>query len=99
VATLADAVRQPTLPCYAEQTVFRPRIATADCTGATVIKPAEAELVPKLAGSKVACSGRGSVLPAQMPHLDAQKARIARRCGRRSSHGSQCRLRKIRHIK
>jgi hypothetical protein len=39
VATQADAVRQSTLPCYVEQTVFRPRIATADWTGATVTKP------------------------------------------------------------
>jgi hypothetical protein len=39
VATPADAVRQPTLPCYVERAVFRPRIATAGWTGATVIKP------------------------------------------------------------
>ena len=39
MATLADAIRQPTLPCYVERAVFRPRIATAGWTGATVIKP------------------------------------------------------------
>ena len=39
-------------------------------------------------GLKVGCSATPVVLPAQMAHADAQKAHIARRCGRCSSHES-----------
>jgi hypothetical protein len=36
------------LPCHVERTVFRALSATAGWTGATVIGPARAELVPEL---------------------------------------------------
>jgi len=52
---------------------------------------------------KVDCSAAPGALPAQMPHANAQKAHIARKCGRRSSHesshGSQAWARRIRHSK
>jgi len=51
----------------------------------------------------VGCPAVPGVLPAQMPHADAQKARIAqgydRRSSHESSHGIQAEARRIRHSK
>ena len=92
------------MPRYAERTIIRALIATTGWTGATVIRTDRAELVPEPQGIKSACPGMPDVLPAQMPHADAQKAHIARRCGRCTSHdvaptGSQVPARSIRHSK
>jgi hypothetical protein len=50
-------------------------------------------LEPRTRGLRVDCLAAPGALPAQIPHANAQKAPIARRCGRcsshESSHGSQ----------
>jgi hypothetical protein len=52
---------------------------------------------------RVGCLAVLGVLPAQMPHADAQKAHIAQGYGRQSSHesshGSPGQAREVRHSK
>ena len=70
-------------PRYAERTAVRAFIATADGTGAPVIRPALAELVPEACGLNGLPRAVPDVLRVQMPHAHGcPKAPIARRCGR-----------------
>jgi hypothetical protein len=56
-------------------------------------------LEPRTRGLRVGRLAVLGVLPAQMPHVDAQKAHIAQGYGRYSSHGSPGQAREVRHSK
>jgi hypothetical protein len=95
MAALAGAVGQPPLLCYTERMVFRALMATAGWTGATVIRPARAELTrPQNLGIKggLPRPRRTFYLCGCHTHVDARKHTLhgdAARCwSHKSSHGS-----------